>query len=128
MDFSDLMDMKMVFEGAELISIDKGEAVFTIKVNESDTNPYGFAHGGYLYTLCDDMAGVIGYSLGSYAVTLQANINYIKSAQVNDVLTVKGKSVHNGNTTIVTEVEIYDQNNDLLVKSQFTLFAVKSVE
>ena len=75
MTFSDVMDMKLVFEGAKLLSCKEGEAVYTIRVNESDVNPYGFAHGGYLFTLCDNMAGMIGYTLGYYSVTLQANIN-----------------------------------------------------
>lgn len=127
MTFSDLMDMKMIFEGAKLIENKEGEAVYTITVNDSDINPYGTAHGGYLFTLCDNMAGLVAYTLGYFAVTLQSNINYIKSAKENDVLTVRGKAIHKGNATDVVEVEITDQNKELLVKSQFTLFNVKNV-
>ena len=128
MTFSDVMDMKLVFEGAKLLSCKEGEVVYTIRVNESDVNPYGFAHGGYLFTLCDNMAGMIGYTLGYYSVTLQANINYIKSALLDDLLEVKGKAIHFGKTTDVVEVEINNQNKELLAKAQITLYNVKSAQ
>lgn len=128
MTFSDVMDMKLVFEGAKLLSCKEGEAVYTIRVNESDVNPYGFAHGGYLFTLCDNMAGMIGYTLGYYSVTLQANINYLKSALLDDLLEVKGKAIHFGKTTDVVEVEINNQNKELLAKAQITLYNVKSAQ
>jgi len=128
MTFSDVMDMKLVFEGAKLLSCKEGEVVYTIRVNESDVNPYGFAHGGYLFTLCDNMAGMIGYTLGYYSVTLQANINYLKSAQLDDLLEVKGKAIHFGKTTDVVEVEINNQNKELLAKAQITLYNVKSAQ
>ncbi|MBR3264779.1 MAG: PaaI family thioesterase [Erysipelotrichaceae bacterium] len=128
MTFSDVMDMKLVFEGAKLLSCKEGEVVYTIRVNESDVNPYGFAHGGYLFTLCDNMAGMIGYTLGYYSVTLQANINYLKSALLDDLLEVKGKAIHFGKTTDVVEVEINNQNKELLAKAQITLYNVKSAQ
>ena len=128
MTFSDVMDMKLVFEGAKLLSCKEGEVVYTIRVNESDVNPYGFAHGGYLFTLCDNMAGMIGYTLGYYSVTLQANINYLKSALLDDLLEVKGKEIHFGKTTDVVEVEINNQNKELLAKAQITLYNVKSAQ
>ena len=128
MTFSDVMDMKLVFEGAKLLSCKEGEVVYTIRVNESDVNPYGFAHGGYLFTLCDNMAGMIGYTLGYYSVTLQANINYLKSALLDDLLEVKGKAIHFGKTTDVVEIEINNQNKELLAKAQITLYNVKSAQ
>ncbi|MBR3264784.1 MAG: PaaI family thioesterase [Erysipelotrichaceae bacterium] len=128
MTFSEVMDMKLVFEGAELLSSGEGEAVYSIKVNETDVNPYGFAHGGYLFTLCDNMAGIVGFTLGYYAVTLQANVNYLKSALVNDVLEVKGKAIHSGKTTDVVEVEVCNQNKELLAKAQITLYNVKNID
>ena len=128
MTFSDVMDMKLVFEGAKLLSCKEGEVVYRIRVNESDVNPYGFAHGGYLFTLCDNMAGMIGYTLGYYSVTLQANINYLKSALLDDLLEVKGKAIHFGKTTDVVEVEINNQNKELLAKAQITLYNVKSAQ
>ena len=128
MTFSDVMDMKLVFEGAKLLSCKEGEVVYTIRVNESDVNPYGFAHGGYLFTLCDNMAGMIGYTLGYYSVTLQANINYLKSALLDDLLEVKGKAIHFGKTTDVVEVEINNQSKELLAKAQITLYNVKSAQ
>ena len=128
MTFSDVMDMKLVIEGAKLLSCKEGEVVYTIRVNESDVNPYGFAHGGYLFTLCDNMAGMIGYTLGYYSVTLQANINYLKSALLDDLLEVKGKAIHFGKTTDVVEVEINNQNKELLAKAQITLYNVKSAQ
>ena len=74
------------------------------------------------------MAGMIGYTLGYYSVTLQANINYLKSALLDDLLEVKGKAIHFGKTTDVVEVEINNQNKELLAKAQITLYNVKSAQ
>ena len=43
---------------------DDGHVVVTTKVVESSLNYYGNAHGGYLFTLCDQVSGLVVVSQG----------------------------------------------------------------
>ena len=76
-----------------------GHVIVTTKVVEKSLNYFGNAHGGYLFTLCDQVAGLVAISTGDYAVTLQSNINYLKAGHLSDQLKIEGLCVHNGKTT-----------------------------
>ncbi len=127
-DFDSLFEKKMSFASCRLISLEKGKLVFEADVEESDTNPYGFAHGGYLYTLCDTAAGIVGYSLGSYVVTQQADIRYLQSAKQGEHLIIIADTLHDGRSSKVCEVKITDEKGRLFCKASFTLFPLKKVE
>ncbi|MTW37955.1 PaaI family thioesterase, partial [Streptococcus pneumoniae] len=83
---------------------------------------YGNAHGGYLFTLCDQISGLVVISLGLDGVTLQSSINYLKAGKLDDVLTIKGESVHQGRTTCVVDVDITNQEGRNVCKATFTMF------
>ena len=54
MSFEELFNFTMQFSDCELLSLEEGHILLKTIVNKSDANPYGMAHGGYLYTLCDN--------------------------------------------------------------------------
>ncbi len=128
MTFDELYNRTFEISKCDLVRMNKGDVYIRTIVNETDINPYGKAHGGYLYTLCDSMAGLVGYSLGSYTVSLQGNINYIKEAKLNDTLHIYGTYSHDGKTTKVADVLIKNQDDKIICKSTFTLFVIKQVE
>ena len=117
-----------VFENYEILKCENGEAVMTTEVVDNSLNLYGHAHGGYLYTLCDALAGVCARSLGCELVTLQASMNYIRGAEKGDVLTVTAKCVHNGRSTKVINVETRNQNDKLVNEGVFTVFVTGQVK
>ncbi len=128
MTIEELFKKDMSFKSVKLISLDEGRLEMEALVEECDTNPYGFAHGGYLFTLCDTAAGLIGYSLKSYVVTQQANINYIRSAKKGDALYIKGEALHDGRTSKVARIDIADEKGKLYCSASFTLFPVKGTD
>ena len=67
-----------------------GHVVVTTKVVDSSLNYYGNAHGGYLFTLCDQISGFGGLSRwGLMGVTPNPLINYLRQGKLDDVLTIK---------------------------------------
>lgn len=128
MSFDELFNHTVEFKDCELVSSDDESAEIKTVVNESNTNPYGYAHGGYLFTLCDTLCGLMGYFLGYYVVTQQANINYLKPAKLNDVLTIRAQVLHSGKYSDVMDVKITDQDNELIAKAQFTLFNTQKID
>lgn len=125
---SDLFKQITIFDNHKVITNIEGNFVMEIKVTENALNPYGTAHGGFLYTLCDTAAGATAATLGDYTVSLQGNINYIKPARKDDILTVNGKCIHNGNKTKVINVEVTNQKNQLICSSSFTMFFIAKIE
>ncbi|MTB64743.1 hotdog fold thioesterase [Streptococcus sp. zg-86] len=111
-----------VFENFEMVSSEKGHVVVTTEVVEKSLNYYGFAHGGYLFTLCDQISGLVAISTGVDAVTLQSSINYLKSGKLGDTLLIDGRCVHDGRTTKVVDVTVTNQKQEEIVKATFTMF------
>jgi len=70
-------DAISAFENYEIETMRDGHVVVTTKVVESSLNYYGNAHGGYLFTLCDQISGLVVISQGVDGVTLQSSINYL---------------------------------------------------
>ena len=97
-------DAIAAFENYEIEKMRDGHVVVTTKVVESSLNYYGNAHGGYLFTLCDQVSGLVVVSQGVDGVTLQSSINYLKAGRLGDVLTIHGECVHSGRTTRVVDV------------------------
>ena len=110
------------FENYEIKEMKDGHVEVTTKVVDSSLNYYGNAHGGYLFTLCDQISGLVLFSLGLDVVTLQSSINYLKAGKRDDVLTIKGECVHQGRTTCLVDVAITNQEGKNVCKATFTMF------
>lgn len=110
------------FENYEVKVAEEGHIVINTKVVDGSLNYYGNAHGGYLFTLCDQISGLVARSLGANAVTLQSNINYLRAGHLGDLLTVEGRCVHNGRTTKIVDTVISNEKGDLITKASFTMF------
>jgi acyl-CoA thioesterase len=126
--FDELFNHTVEFKDCILISADEKEVRIKTTVNESNTNPYGFAHGGYLFTLCDTICGALGFCMGYYVVTQQASISFIRSARLDDELIISAKALHCGSTSDVCDVQITNQDDELIIKAQFTLFNTQKIE
>lgn len=110
------------FENYEVKVAEEGHIVINTKVVDGSLNYYGNAHGGYLFTLCDQISGLVARSLGANAVTLQSNINYLRAGHLGDLLTVEGRCVHDGRTTKIVDTVISNEKGDLITKASFTMF------
>lgn len=115
-------DAISAFENYEIQSMQDGLVVVTTQVVDSSLNYYGNAHGGYLFTLCDQISGLVVISQGVDGVTLQSSINYLKAGKLGDKLTIRGTCVHKGRTTRVVDVDIHNQDNVQVCKATFTMF------
>ena len=115
-------DAIAAFEKYEIETMSDGHVIVTTKVVESSLNYYGNAHGGYLFTLCDQISGLVVISQGVDGVTLQSSINYLKAGRLGDVLTIHGECVHSGRKTRVVDVDITNQEGANVCKATFTMF------
>ena len=94
----------------ELIDVDEDYALMEGRLDESSMNPYGLAHGGYLFGLLDTCAGVAASTSGYQALTLNSNINYLNACK-GKVIKAEAIAIKSGKHIKVYEVNLYDGDN-----------------
>ena len=114
------------FDNYEVIEYCPGNITLKVKVQNESLNPYGNAHGGFLYTICDSLAGATAYSLNAACVTQQASVNYMKQATLNDEIMFVSKCIHNGKSTKVIQTDIL-KNEQLIAQATFTMYVLKQI-
>ena len=114
------------FDNYEILEYSPGNITLKVIVNKDSLNPYGNAHGGFLYTICDSLAGATAYSLNAACVTQQASTNYFRPATLNDELIFKSNCIHNGKTTKVIQTEVF-KNDKLISQTTFTMYVLKQL-
>ena len=110
------------FLGLEVVELAEGKSIFSAKTAEKHSNIYGAVHGGTLASISDIAMGGSCLTLGKRVVTIDMNVSYIKSAPAGSKLTAIGEVISNGKTIMRASCEIYDEQNQLLVRSQASYF------
>lgn len=91
----------------------KNECIIRANLTEDSMNPYGIAHGGIIFGLGDVTMGMLARATGKAAVTLSANINYLKPG-TGKYLLAKSEMIKNGKTTCVLRANIYNDKEELI--------------
>lgn len=117
----------LIYSDMEILSWKKGDVRLKLPVSKDMLNPYGRLHGGMTYTLCDMSTGITAASLGLAITTLQGSINYIKSVE-EGFLTTRNKVIHNGKSTVVANVEVINEEEELIANGVFTMFVMDTYD
>ncbi|WP_192497089.1 PaaI family thioesterase [Gulosibacter chungangensis] len=82
-------DWVAAVRGITLVSVSADALVISQKIDQSDVNGVGVAHGGVLYTILDSAAGITANALepGAQWLTESATIHYQTLAHQGDLLT-----------------------------------------
>ncbi|WP_243387684.1 hotdog fold thioesterase [Bacillus kexueae] len=113
--------------GIEIEKADQKEVRAKMPVDERTRQPFGLLHGGASVALAETVA-----SIGAFfhidpekeaAVGLEINANHIKGKK-DGFVTAIAKPVHQGRTTMVWEIRIVDEEEDLICISRCTMAIV----
>lgn len=85
--------------------------------------PYGMAHGGLLFTLIDTTGGATARADGRKYVTLNADINYLRSAYSGRI-TATSHVRKRGRTTCIVDVDVTDEEGKLCATGTTTMFCL----
>lgn len=107
----------------EEIRLGYAKAIKTI--TEDDLNPIGYPHGGVYFTMADHAAGTAMASHGYQAVTVSANYNFFRAANIGDTLTAEAREIKYGKTISVYDVTVTDQDGILLGSGSFTFYRLE---
>lgn len=113
--------------GIETVTMNKNLVEMKMPVDHRTKQPAGFLHGGANVALAETAA-----SVGAYLNTvpekanifgMEINANHIKSKR-EGIVTAKAVPLHIGKTTMVWEINITDEQNNLLCVSRCTIGVV----
>src|SRR6476660_6493043 len=103
--------------GIEVIKIEKGRVIATMPVDERTRQPFGLLHGGASVALAETVASIGAYEMidkeTEATVGREINANHIKGKRDGDVTAV-GEFIHSGKSTMVWEIKITDEQDQLI--------------
>lgn len=110
--------------GYKFVEGKKDYCVLSAELTDNSLNPYGMAHGGFIFGLADTAAGVAASSTGRAALTVNSNIEYLKGAKGTSIKAV-ATALKTGRTISVYEVNIYNDQEQLVSKGTFTYYYIE---
>jgi uncharacterized protein (TIGR00369 family) len=105
---------------------DGGEAVAVVEPDASLEGYDGMVHGGILSALLDEAMVYAGfYSAGSFSVTGELTVRFVKPVAVGGAYTVRGRVTETRGRIVSAESELQDAGGSVLVWAKGKLFRVK---
>ncbi len=123
-DYKYFKNTVMEVLGIEISEFTRERVVATMPVTPKTHQPFGFLHGGVSVLVAETVA-----SAGSYlfidvdkqrAVGLEINANHLRSKR-DGVIKAVGTPLHVGRRTIVWDVRIYDESEEIICISRCTV-------
>lgn len=114
--------------GMELLEVAKGRVVVTMPVDHRTHQPAGLLHGGASVALAETAASIGGWFLvmaeGKVVVGQEINANHLRSIRSGKVKAV-AEILHQGRTSQVWEIKIYDEAERMVCISRCTLAVIE---
>lgn len=114
--------------GIEFKKIEKGRVVATMPVDDRTRQPFGLLHGGASVALAETVASIGAYELVNkekeVVVGLEINANHIKGKR-DGIVTATGSVLHQGRTTMVWDIKITDEQDQLISVSRCTIAVIE---
>jgi acyl-CoA thioesterase len=101
----------------ELLTASPGCARAKMTLRADHLNAVGTAHGGAIFTLADFAFAVAANSHGTMAVTLNANISFLKAATTG-TLWAEAREISRNSKTAAYIVEVKDDKGELIAQFQ----------
>jgi len=96
--------------GIEVLEIKEGYSKIKMTVRKEMINGLGVVHGGIAFSLGDSAFAFACNNRNNLSFALDTSINFIKQVQPGDELTAEAIEVHNGRSTGLYHISIFNQN------------------
>ena len=111
--------------GMEILDIRKGYVRVKVKKKRELENIYGDMHGGCLYTIADNMAGLAAGTYGYYVTTINGSMQYLKAARDTEYVICEADVIKPGKRISVVRAEIRDAEGLLLNTGEFAFYNLR---
>ncbi|WP_077619218.1 hotdog fold thioesterase [Bacillus sinesaloumensis] len=110
--------------GIKIEEVTPDRVTASMPVDERTRQPFGILHGGASVALAETVASVGTYNLVDQATQgcagLEINANHIRAKQKGIVRAI-GTPLHKGKTTMVWDIKIVDEEENLICVSRCTM-------
>lgn len=103
--------------------IKKEKVVLEADITENALNPYGFAHGGFIFGLGDTAMGIAARSTGRNAVTLSSSITYLRPSTGKKLKAI-AELVKDGKKTCYLKCNFYNEEEKLTASMDASYYYV----
>jgi acyl-CoA thioesterase len=97
--------------GIEVLDVKEGSSKIKMTIREEMVNGFGIVHGGVTFSLADSAFAFACNNRNQLSVALDTSINFIKPVHVGDELTAIATELHNGKSTGLYQIEVFNQKN-----------------
>jgi acyl-CoA thioesterase len=108
--------------GIEVIDVKDGYSKIKMTVRNEMINGFGIVHGGIAFSLADSAFAFACNNRNVLSVALDTSINFTKPVHVGDLLTAEAKELHNGKSTGLYHISIFNQHDHLVALFKGTCF------
>ena len=100
--------------GMQLVFCKPGQAQMTMQVTKAHLNGHQICHGGFIFTLADSTFAFACNSHNKVAVAAFASIDFLKPAQLHDVLTCDGPERVLSGRHGIYDMTVRNQHNEVI--------------
>lgn len=100
--------------GIERVQDGPGISILRMTVRADMTNGFGIAHGGITFSLADSAFAFACNSPGHKAVSIECDINHLKTVKVGDVINAKAEEMSRSNKLGVYHVTVTNQKDEVV--------------
>jgi acyl-CoA thioesterase len=117
--------------GIEVVEVSEDGATVQMKATEDMANVSGFVHGGMISALADSAMGRSVRTLKPAVVrtmSFDLKVSFINAARIGETLRAKGRVVHAGRRTVVTQCRVEGREGRLIATASGTFAVTRDKE
>lgn len=108
--------------GIKVLDIKEGYSKISMTVRPEMINGLGIVHGGIAFSFADSAFAFACNNRNVLSVALDTAINFLKPVHVGDVLMAEATEIHNGKSTGLYQITIYNQHQHLVAQFKGTCY------
>ncbi len=108
--------------GVEVIEVKEGYSKIRMTIRKEMVNGFGIIHGGIPFSLADSAFAFACNNRNNLSVALDVTITFTKAVHIGDILTAEAKEIHNGKSTGVYLISVFNQKNEQVALFKGTCF------
>ena len=108
--------------GIEVLEIKEGYSKIKMLVREEMINGFGIVHGGVTFSMADSAFAFACNNRNVLSMALDTSINFLKPVHVGDELIAEAFEIHNGRSTGLYQIRIFNQHQHEVAVFKGTCF------
>ncbi|MBA2745223.1 MAG: hydroxyphenylacetyl-CoA thioesterase PaaI [Flavisolibacter sp.] len=108
--------------GIRVLEVKEGYSRIAMEIRAEMINGFGVIHGGVCFSLADSAFAFACNNRNNLSMALDTSINFLKPTYPGDILTAEAKELHNGRTTGLYLVTIFNQHQQQVALFKGTCF------